>query len=178
MRNNILAVLGLLLCVTAAPAQVTKAAATGPGMYTTVGIAGSLYRSDYGKSNLYGPTLYVDANFHRYVGLEGEARFLRWGGKQGIQQNTYLIGPRVSFKPVGWVPYVKMPVGLGTMRFPYGYANGQYFVMAPGGGLEKWISNDNIHIRVVDVEYQVWPQFTFGTLKPYGISTGISFRVW
>lgn len=169
----------LLLCVPArAWCQATQAAGVGPGLYTTVGIQGSFFKGDYGQVNLYGPTIVVDAHIHRYVGLEAEARFLRWGGKQGVQQNTYLVGPRVSLRPVGWVPYVKLPVGLGTMRFPYGYGNGNYFVMAPGVGVEKWIANDKVRLRVVDVEYQVWPQFTFGTLKPYGVSTGISFRVW
>jgi len=178
LKRALTVIAGLLLATAAVPAQVTPAAGVGPGLYTSVGIAGSIYRSDYGKSNLYAPTVYVDANIHRYVGIEAEARFLRWGGENGIKQNTYLVGPRVSLKPVGWIPYVKMPVGLGTMRFPYGYGNGSYFVMAPGAGLEKWIANDTIRIRVVDVEYQFWPQFTFGTLHPYGVSTGISFRVW
>lgn len=168
----------LLVLPACAWSQATQAAGVGPGLYTTVGIEGSFFKGDYGQVNLYGPAIVVDAHIHRYVGLEAEARFLRWGGKQGVQQNTYLAGPRVSLRPVGWVPYVKMPVGLGTMRFPYGYGNGNYFVLAPGAGVEKWIANDNVRLRVIDLEYQVWPQFTFGTLKPYGISTGISFRVW
>ena len=175
---KLLCVVSMLLSTLGAGAQAYRAAATGPGAYTTVGIEGSFFKGDYGKVNLYGPTIVVDTHLHRYVGIEAEARFLRWGGKQGVQQNTYLAGPRYSFKPSGWVPYVKMPVGLGTMRFPYGYGNGNYFVMAPGAGVEKWIAHDTVRIRVVDLEYQVWPQFTFGTLKPYGVSTGISFRVW
>lgn len=155
-----------------------KPAGVGPGLYTTVGIAGSVYRSDYGKLTFFAPTIYIDANIHRYVGVEAEARFLRYGGKNGVTQDTYLIGPKYSFKPEGWVPYVKMPVGLGRMKFPYDLATGNYFVLAPGGGLEYWTHNDNIHIRVVDVEYQMWPQFTFGTLHPYGVSAGVSFRIW
>ncbi len=171
------AVLLSLTAASTANAQA-KPAGVGPGLYTTVGIAGSVYRSDYGKLTFYAPTVYVDANIHRYVGIEAEARWLRYGGKNGITQDTYLVGPKISFKPVGWVPYVKMPVGLGKMKFPYGLATGNYFVLAPGGGLEYWAHNDNIHIRVIDVEYQMWPQFTFGTLHPYGVSAGVSFRVW
>ena len=34
-----------------------------------------------------------------------------------------------------------------------------------------------IRVRLADVEYQVWPGFTFGSLHPYGISAGISFQV-
>ena len=33
-------------------------------------------------------------------------------------------------------------------------------------------------IRILDFEYQVWPGFTFGTLHPYGLSTGLSYRVY
>jgi hypothetical protein len=166
-----------LLGVLGADAQA-KPAGVGPGLYTTVGIAGSAFQTDYGKTIMYAPTIYVDAHIHRYFGIEAEARFLRYGGKNGVQMDEYMVGPRYVFKPEGWVPYVKMPVGLAKMKFPYGLATGNYFVMAPGAGLEKWIANDNIHIRLIDVEYQLWPQFTYGTLHPYGVSAGISFRVW
>jgi hypothetical protein len=36
----------------------------------------------------------------------------------------------------------------------------------------------NLKIRLIDVEYQQWLQFTFGTIVPYGISFGISYRVF
>jgi hypothetical protein len=36
----------------------------------------------------------------------------------------------------------------------------------------------NLKIRLIDVEYQQWPQFTFGTINPYGVSFGLSYRVF
>jgi hypothetical protein len=157
-----------------------KPAGIGPGAYTTIGIAGSVYESDYGKLHLVAPTIYVDTHLHRYVGLEAEARFLRHVPQASnyVSMNEFLVGPRYSFKPVNWVPYVKMPVGVAHMRFPYGLATGTYFVMAPGGGLEYWMQNDRVRVRVVDFEYQLWPQFTFGTLHPYGVSAGVSFHIF
>ena len=50
--------------------------------------------------------------------------------------------------------------------------------VAPGGGLDYWMKNDRVSVRVVDFEYQIWPQFTFGTLHPYGVSAGISLHIW
>jgi len=31
---------------------------------------------------------------------------------------------------------------------------------------------------VVDAEYQIWPQFTFGSQYSAGISTGIRYRIF
>jgi hypothetical protein len=154
-----------------------KPAGVGPGGYIAVGVGGSAFQADYGKNYLYGPTVWVDIQPHRVWGIEAEARFLRYHQQQNVRQDTYLIGPKVAFRPIGWVPYVKMPVGLGKMTFPYNYANGSYFVMAPGAGVE-YMLGDKVRIRLLDVEYQVWPQFTFGTLKPYGATAGISFKVF
>jgi hypothetical protein len=28
-----------------------------------------------------------------------------------------------------------------------------------------------------DVEYQLWPQFTYGQLNPYGASVGLRYRI-
>lgn len=150
--------------------------ATGPGAYVAVGVGGSLYQADYGRNALGGGVVWVDANLPRAYGLEAEARFLRYHQQKEVYEDTFLIGPRYSFKPSHWVPYVKVPVGLGHIRFPYNYGKGSYFVLAPGGGLDYWIG-DKVRVRVVDVEYQLWPQFSFGTLHPYGVSAGISFRV-
>ena len=137
---------------------------------------------DYGKRWIGGAGVSVDAGVNRWLGLEGEANYTFYRVLANTHATTYLGGLRYQFRGYGRDyrirPYAKFLAGAGEFNFPYNYAHGNYFVMAPGAGLEKWISNDNIHIRVVDVEYQVWPQFTFGTMKPYGISTGISFRVW
>ncbi len=151
--------------------------AKGPGAYLTVGVGGSIFQADYGQFHLAGPTIWVDANVHRMVGIEAEARFLRYHQQNNVSQDTYLVGPRISFKPSHIVPYVKLPVGLGHMNFPYDYATGNYFVLAPGGGVEYWLG-DGVRLRLIDAEYQIWPQFSFGTLRPYGATVGISFRVF
>ena len=152
--------------------------ATGPNPYVAVGVGGSIFQSDYGQLHLIGPTVWVDANIHRYVGLEAEGRLLNYNTRNDLKQSTYLIGPRLSYKRGHLAPYVKMPVGIGLMKFPYNYATGKYFVMAPGAGLDYWMKDGAVRIRLIDAEYQVWPQFSFGVNKPYGATVGISFRVF
>ncbi|WP_263368833.1 hypothetical protein [Edaphobacter bradus] len=75
---------------------------------------------------------------------------------------TYVIGPRVQFHRGPYTPYVKTLVGLSHFEFPYGTARGRYFVIAPGAGMDLMLG-DNLKIRLIDVEYQQWLQFTFGT---------------
>jgi hypothetical protein len=38
--------------------------------------------------------------------------------------------------------------------------------------------NYNLNIRLIDVEYQKWPQFTFGTFPPYGVGFGLSYHIF
>jgi hypothetical protein len=35
-----------------------------------------------------------------------------------------------------------------------------------------------VRLRLIDGEYQYWPQFTFGPLSSYGISAGLRIRVF
>jgi hypothetical protein len=66
--------------------------------------------------------------------------------------------------------------GGGRFDFPYGYAHGNYFVVAPGAGLDLRLGQ-KVRVRLIDMEYQVWPGFSIGSLHPYGISAGISFQL-
>jgi hypothetical protein len=81
----------------------------------------------------------------------------------------YLIGPRVQPRRDPYTPYVKILVGLGYFNYPYEPAQGRYFVIAPGAGVDLMLGQ-NLEIRLIDIEYQEWPQFTFGTISPYGIN--------
>src|SRR5208337_4542163 len=98
---------------------------------------GSVFQPDYAgcyqmevciaqtsPKRLYGAGAYVDAHFTRWVQIEAEGRWLRFNeyypcyGCQGIDENTYLIGPRVpviTFHKV--TPYGKFLFGLGNGAF-------------------------------------------------------------
>lgn len=152
--------------------------ATGPGGRVTLGVLASGFQADYGKREIGGAAVYTDVNLNIHLGIEAEARTLQFHEEAGIRQNTYLAGPRFTLRPHALAPYAKLLAGVGTFRFPYGYANGRYFVVAPGAGIDYRVGNTGLKLRLIDFEYQSWPQFTYGQLHPYGLSAGISLRLW
>ena len=179
LRRSVSSLLSLavLSILTVAPSHgQAKPAGTGPGSIVTVGAMASGFKLDYGDRYLGGYGAYVDFNPTWRYGIEGEARLLRFNQEFNVHDSTYLVGPRVSFSPHKINPYVKVLVGLGHFNFPFNYATGSYFVIAPGAGVDYRVS-ERFRVRVVDFEYQEWPQFTFGAIHPYGISSGISFSV-
>lgn len=151
--------------------------ATAPGAYISVGTTYSFFDSGYGQQQVHGAGAYIDINPVRQVGIEGEGRWLKQNQFSDVRQSTYLIGPRVQLRRGPYTPYIKTLAGLGYFEFPYESARGRYFVIAPGAGVDLMLGND-WKIRLIDVEWQQWPQFTFGTINPYGVSFGVSYRVF
>jgi hypothetical protein len=159
--------------------QVVPSASSG-AISLDAGGLGSVSQPDYAgtgvamtsPNRLYGTGTYVDAHFSRWVNLEGEARWLTFNEYLGIDEKTYLIGPRV---PIGtfhkFTPYGKVLFGLGGGSFLTGHS----FVMAYGGGLDYRLTK-HFTIRCFDFEYQQW-QVT-PTLWPYGGSAGISYKIF
>jgi hypothetical protein len=154
------------------------ATAEGPGSYAAVGGGGSGFESDYGQNLLSGYFAFADVNPTWRYGFEGEARFLRYNAHQDVTEDNYLVGVRVSILRRGrFIPYGKFLVGAGHITLPYGDAQGTFFELAPGAGLD-FALNDRWSLRLPDFEYQVWPQFgPYGALHPYGVSGGVSFRL-
>jgi hypothetical protein len=150
--------------------------ASGGGSYLAVGGSVTAMQNQYGKRTLLGGVAYSESNITPHVGLEYEGRFLRYNLDEAVTQSSYLAGVRVAILNGSVQPYVKVLGGLGRMTFPFHYATGSYFVIAPGAGLDyhlggRWTA------RLVDVEYQDWTGFTYGNLHPYGISSGLRFRL-
>lgn len=167
------------LAVAAADASAQAApTAAGPGSYLSVGLEASGFQQDYGKNHIGGEGLFVDANLFRRYGIEFEARRLNLHTEEDIKQQTYLGGVKYSALPRTLRPYVKLLAGRGTLDFPFHYAVGSYFVVAPAAGLDWHPHESRWNVRVLDFEYQLWPRFTYGELHPYGLSAGISFEVF
>lgn len=152
--------------------------ATGPGTYVSVGVSASAFQQDYGHHYIGGGTLFANANLTRRIGVELEFRDLAAHTAEDVKERTYLGGVRYSFFAYNLRPYVKLLAGRGELDFPFHDAKGSYFVVAPAAGLDFRIPNTRFILRAVDFEYQLWPQFTFGELHPYGISSGIAFQVF
>ncbi len=94
-RMPVLLALVLLAAAMLLPARVhaqAEPAGIGPGSYVAVGVSASGFNSGYGQQRLAGPTVYVDANLYRRVGVEAEARILRFHAQEDLRQTTYLAG--------------------------------------------------------------------------------------
>ena len=176
MRKTLPILMGLnIFCQTTKAQNI--ATAKGPGSYIAVGGGISGFQADYGQRTIYGGMLFAEINPTWRFGFEGEARYLRFNRFEDVTETNYLVGPRVMLKPGPFRPYVKFLVGAGRITLPMGYAHGTFFSYAPGGGMD-YIVGDRVTLRVIDFEYQLWPGFSsYGELRPYGISTGISFRL-
>ena len=189
MRRIPFFVFSFLLCATAmnARAQVAPSARRGQISLTAGGIA-SAFQPNYAGGGisgsspnwLFGYGVYADLTMTRWVGLEGELRWNRENAYVDITQDNYLIGPRVpihEFKRFGATPYAKALVGLGHMDFEYKEAYGRFTDIALGGGVDLKLSK-HWSLRAADFEYQLWPNWINGTLKPYGVSAGIGYRIF
>lgn len=159
-----------------ATAQVVPAADAG-GINLSAGVTGSGYYLQYGERKMLGVTGFVDLDTRRHLGIEGEARWLVFHQTADVHATTYAIGPRYRFNKGRFQPYVKALVGIGQFNFPYNYGHGNYLVIAPGGGIDYRLNN-RFRLRLADVEYQYWPQFTYGAMTSVGVSTGIRVRIF
>jgi Outer membrane protein beta-barrel domain len=155
-----------------------RSTAGGPGSYLSAGGGVSAFQEDYGQQVIGGAVVWIDANVTWRYGLEAEARWLNYHTNEQVTETTYLGGVRVMLWKPGsrFQPYGKFLAGNGRFNFPFNYETGNYLAMAPGAGLDIHL-NDRWSIRAADFEYQLWPQFTYGQLKPYGVSVGLRYRI-
>lgn len=183
MMNRRWGICALLLAVlfgglSRANAQSPESA-TGGNASLTVGGAISGVHLQYGQHWVMGAAAFTDANLTWRYGIEGEANWSRWHEQSDTYVTTYLIGPRYQLNAFGnyrYRPYVKFLVGDGEFNFPYNYAHGSYFVMAPGAGIDYRL-NEKIRLRLADVEYQYWPGFTYGSMSNLAVTVGVKYRI-
>jgi hypothetical protein len=175
-----IAVTAFCLAAASSTAAIAQVAPESYGGNQTVAVGGTVsgFRLDYGKRDLGGAGVFVDADLNDRIGLTGEANWLWLHQFADTHFSTYLAGPRLTFNNRGnFRPYIKGLVGGGLFNFPYNYAHGSYFVAAGGGGLDYHIA-PRLRLRLVDFEYQYWPEFSFGAIKPYGVSVGIQYQLF
>jgi hypothetical protein len=167
---------GVLGMARAASAQVAPSGDQG-GFSVRAGATGSGYQVQYGQRTLLGIAGVVDVDTRRRFGLEAEGRWLMFHNPNQMQITTYMGGPRYHFSRGRFQFYGKGLVGIGQFTFPYNYAQGNYLVIAPGGGVDyRW--KRKISFRVADFEYQIWPQFTYGSMTSAGVSAGILYHIF
>lgn len=171
----------MLFAVAALPifAQVTPSAKAHQATLTAGGF-GSVFQPDYAGNLIAQPSPnpliglggYFDFKVNSYLGVEGEANWLRFNQYIGINQTTLLAGPKVNFAQFGnFMPYGKVLFGMGGGSF----LNGHTGVIAYGGGLDYNLSPHWV-VRAGDFEFQQW--FVTPRLHPYGGSVGIAYKIF
>lgn len=172
-------VAALLAAAIPASAQSPQSAEYGDQSLSAGGVFNAT-RLQYGQHWVLGAGAFVDANLTWHYGIEGEATWSRWHEQSDTYTTTYLIGPRYRFAALDnyrFSPYAKFLIGDGSFNFPYYDGKGNYFVMAPGGGIDyHW--KPRWELRLCDVEYQIWPQFTFGSVSNLSVSAGLRYRIF
>jgi hypothetical protein len=157
-------------------AQVVPAAEAG-GFRLTVGATATAYALQYGERKMLGVAAVADADTIRRIGIEGEAQWLIFHQTGNVHTATYLIGPRYHLNFGRFQPYAKGLVGFGQFNYPYNLGRDTDLVIAPGGGVDFRLTR-RVRLRLADFEYQYWPQFHYGALSSYGVSSGIRIRIF
>lgn len=180
MKRSFVVFLGVVLAagVISARAQVVPAA-VGRRLVINAGGEGSDFQPDYAgqgvaqtsPNRLYGIGGWVDADFTRWIQIEAEGRWLHWNQYAGIDENTYMIGPRVPIHEFHrFTPYGKFLIGWGSGSF----LTGRTTAWAYGGGVDYRLSRK--FTARGDYEFQDWR--VTPALHPSGFSVGLSYKVF
>ena len=159
-----------------ARAQTVPAGDKG-GLAIWAGATASGNYVQYGERKMVGVTGFVDADTRRRLGIEAEGQWVEFRQSANVHIETYSIGGRYHFNLGKFQPYAKGLVGFGDFNFPYNLATGRFLVVTGGGGLDLRLSR-RIYVRAADIEYQNWPQFTFGNLTTLSASAGLRVRIF
>jgi opacity protein-like surface antigen len=149
------------------------------GEYSNIS-AGFPYASG---QRLWGAGAFADYHLTSHIGIEGEARFLRFNSFYGETEDNYLAGLRYmarDFKRLQ--PYAQVLAGDGRIQYPFGIGSGDYFAIAPAAGVNYRIAR-RWSLRA-EYEYQFWPDSPnisgepAHKITPQGFHAGIAFRVF
>jgi hypothetical protein len=181
-----LAVVGVLFITTAHIYGQVEDSATAGVVPLSVGGSFSYFDSGYEGIKSEGVNAFIDYSplFSGDLGVEGEGRWLKFGGSGSFSEYNYLVGPRYRFhyKSEKYQPYAKVLVGAGEINFPYGLGHGGYFAMAGGGGIDIAL-REHWKFRA-DYELQYWPNalnipgIQTGAMHPNGVSVGFTYRLF
>jgi hypothetical protein len=167
LRKTLVLFVGILGCTQMLHAQAAPAASRAADLQVGGGYSNG--SPDYGPNRVNGGTAYVDFDFYRHIGIEGEFRFVK-DGETNIYEKTYEIGGRYS-RPLPFapklVPYGKFLYGRGVFNFTsagQAYANLAYNMIAIGGGVDYRLLR-HVNLRG-DFEYQNWFGFPGPEIPP------------
>ena len=163
------------LLLAAAPAALTQAipTATRPADIQ-IGAGFTTARTDYEPRNFPGFALYLDIDPRAHWGLEAEYHQVFSSSGDQSQQRTAEIGGRYFWNFGPFSPYGKGLYGRGSFKYPFGYTQLSYNILAAGAGVD-FKATRHIHARV-DYEYQDWFGFQNGGLHPQLLTIGVAYH--
>jgi opacity protein-like surface antigen len=142
--------------------------------------AGFPYNS---SQRLDGFGVFVDYSLTGNLGIEADARFLRFNSFYGETEDNYLAGPRYRFLRFGRLqPMARCLFGVGKMHYPFAIGSDSYFAIAPAAGASYRIGR-RLSLRA-EYEYQFWPGSPDITnepaheITPNGIHVGIAYQLF
>jgi hypothetical protein len=135
----------------------------------------STAHSDYGN-RFNGGGAYVDFDFRRNLGVEGEFHFVK--DQDDLYEKTYEVGGRYFRTYKNFIPYAKLMYGRGVFNFPPlgdGFrANLGYNLVGIGVGTD-YRAKPWLYVRA-DWEYQNWFSFQGSSLTPNIFTVGAAYR--
>lgn len=137
----------------------------------------SIGSPDFGQRYIKGVSLFGDLDAGKHLGLEADVHLVSYITPTDIGQNTYLIGPRYTFRYRRLNPYGKVVFGLGQFEYQYDnipHYHENYFVYGFGGGLDIDLSRHYV-LRAIDFEAQRWPGYRQNGLTPYVTTFGVAY---
>lgn len=173
--------LGFILVVAAgfslAPTLEAQAGYTATrGFRLQAGAGGMYLNNDFTQQGDKGLAAWIDADITRYLGVELEAHRGTIISPSDVGENSYLIGPRISYRRGKFMPYAKVMFGRGTIVQDRLNESSSYNIYAFGGGLDYHLSR-HFNVRAVDFELQKWGDFEPHTLSPFMISVGLMYVI-
>lgn len=176
LRPALLCALALLCApIHNALAQAVPAATRAVSAQAGAGV--SIASPDYGTRYIKGISLFGDLHFGEHLGVEGDVHLVSYITPTDIGQDTYLIGPRYTYRYRRLSPYGKVLFGLGQFQYQYDnipHYHENYFAYAFGGGLDINLSRHYV-LRAVDFEDQHWPGYRQNGLTPYVTTFGVAY---
>ena len=180
MPRQILLLLFLTAASASADPQATPTASRVADLQLGASVSGAI--PDYGTNTWHGYGFYGDFDLYR-LGLEFDFHQLS-GPYPVLYERTYEIGPRFVL-PVyhRFYPYAKALYGRGVFNFPGTNSSGQsvevanlaYNIYTLGGGVDFHLRS-GINLRLIDYEYQRWPNFPPHGLNPNVLTFGVAYH--
>ena len=180
MKKWLLSLLGFASLLVLVPMSHGQAEATAVQTSHIQAGAGAMFLdNDYSARKAGGVIAWADYDFLHFFKVEAGAEAeLKFGGiitPDDIGENSYLIGPKFTYRVHKYQVFGKVLVGRGTITNQLFHTASSFNLYEIGGGLDYHIAR-KYNIRA-DVSEQKWPDFEPHTLSPLSVSVGLLYII-